>query len=1379
MNVSRFSLSSPLAYTVPLASVAMAKHRLGKLVDNNDDNAIKAEDLAPIKEEMVADTSGVSLPTEKQTPPWENTLSEIIPEQSEKVAPPVTDVVSISTQSQSASVKPKVATAQQPQAVKEKKEKQSDWVPSAIALGLVGTAATVGVILPQWLEENKPLEQRHKDFMKKLSSMKPYSVEEFEGVKDDKGNYKVKGVRGRAIEILDRLRGAEGDEWLKKEPQTQFFLDSLVNRTPENLEASYKAYKRQLIMESLNAKYGKYTLVKSDVDGTAEFKDFSNHTNGVSELTPANFSLGQGYELSVRAKSKAALEFGEKNAENPSYTLTEMVQEMKELGMYGATTTLKDGSIVLEDAFSETMLTRWTQNTEKAFKILKGEALKRFMEGVSLALVTARAGGSGTVFEAGSPNPITGAGLGKDNKYQNRPFGGAPQLLKMDPTNCYNHVNTYGIGGAYVVDRQLICPMPFADSSLFGLPDMLVEAGILDAVYESSDSPLRQVEPKGVLTGWMKDIMVEYLSTKVNEIETARDKEKQLNDIFDVLVSNCSDKPEAGQAESPRALMKKIIENQWKHAGKGDNPTKEALLNRYYMTSESMHDFALPQAWEGKMNQVFEVALDCADKIEKGIPVTKEGHPKTMKEVGEYLKNHTRKLEPADYDYFNIPFSEAVKEDGSIDFISHHKRVRFAKEATDSVTSGDKNFQAPVGKTQLAKIEAFASKGENLTINELKAFNKELMTVDIACLTVHTIEAELDGLFVDIKKAEHLFSKGKGSNPTDIKLMILETQKWKVLKRIIELEDNPDIKRVLKDLGYAGILRVSSSEEKLCYPSGDVPEGSRYLINMVNNSSALNLAHYLQDERLDDAMLAKIVKEAGVNLLADPTGSYVESVLNQALDKGAVLNFINNISVLEAFAGDSTGTDRAAICKLLAETPIHTSFVVRNMITDPQMLSGLVDALNIEASTCAALLKAYKKQFKKNKVNPDDQKLLIDLNETQLKANPLRYKYQKLYVKDADGNLVQAIDPKTKKPLFDKEGNKIWKIDVLKDYVVLVGDGHKDLLPYFKNTTTHADAINKEDIAIPIDDYKQVVKNVYQGLIMERCIRADDVPFNHLRSEMVLGLLNEKVWGTDFNTYKELRDNHYLAQKAILYESTNSALPFFRKNPFAFSLGMPHDATFASEKFLPANLAALEKDPALRNKLPNVFGLVHMAALSVGKTYLNANAIGGIMALTGGAIAIGTAVYQLVSVWNKPVAKLPMAQPTVPLPAATVVPPASVVNNPATPPKPIAPLVPSPSPTVPTEKDASSTTTAEEANNSSSNTVTANDEPLQALSKQLNFLRTAATSWRLGGTAQVVASSSQLSLPVEKKDLHRRVVGYQQQQQSASTADAPTFSTQG
>jgi hypothetical protein len=167
------------------------------------------------------------------------------------------------------------------------------------------------------------------------------------------------------------------------------------------------------------------------------------------------------------------------------------------------------------------------------------------------------------------------------------------------------------------------------------------------------------------------------------------------------------------------------------------------------------------------------------------------------------------------------------------------------------------------------------------------------------------------------------------------------------------------------------------------------------------------------------------------------------------------------------------------------------------------------------------------------------------------------------------------------------------------------------------------------------------------------------------------------------------------------------------------------------------------------------------------------------MALTGGAIAIGTAVYQLVSVWNKPVAKLPMAQPTVPLPAATVVPPASVVNNPATPPKVIAPLVPSPSPTVPTEKDASSTTTAEEANNSSSSTVTANDEPLQALSKQLNFLRTAATSWRLGGTAQAVASSSQLSLPVEKKDLYRRVVGYQQQQQSASTADAPTFSTQG
>jgi hypothetical protein len=122
------------------------------------------------------------------------------------------------------------------------------------------------------------------------------------------------------------------------------------------------------------------------------------------------------------------------------------------------------------------------------------------------------------------------------------------------------------------------------------------------------------------------------------------------------------------------------------------------------------------------------------------------------------------------------------------------------------------------------------------------------------------------------------------------------------------------------------------------------------------------------------------------------------------------------------------------------------------------------------------------------------------------------------------------------------------------------------------------------------------------------------------------------------------------------------------------------------------------------------------------------------MAITGGAIAIGTALFQLASVWNKPVAKL--------VPTATPLGETSphIVKNTVI---------------MVTQPPVASTAEAEPAAACTDGTATAPHLVVKEIS-----------------TSQQAFPS----LPVLKKDSNRRVIGHQHQ--SAEATNATPFSTQ-
>jgi hypothetical protein len=1177
MNVSRFLLSQP-SYNTPLAPMAN-RFRLGKLAEGT---TLEKEDKITSKESDSSELNTLNQPIQNKGSATTEAASVELPAPQQTVSTTTTaeadSFSSAKDDDNNTAVTATNTTPQQP-VTAVKKSKRHDWVPAAVAVGLVGTAATTGVLLPQWLERNKPLEQRHKDFMSRLVDLKPYSKEDYAKIVDN------------ASDILNKLKGPDGDKWLKEQPQLKYYLESLLDKSPQNEELAFKTFKRQLTMECINAKYGMFNYILSDIDGTIVFKNLEI-ASGVEENSVPSEVLMRNYHLSMRVKLKAALQHGFEHQDDPAFQPMAIMQDMKAIGMYGKIKTNADGTpdltpdghVRLDDELAEATINLWTKNFAEAVPKMTQEELDAFLEGSAETLVTARGGGNGTIFNSFYPNNITGQKGG----YNYSSFGGAPAVTKMNPTLCYEHYDVHGIAGPYVVDRQLTVPPSALDIALSGLMEKIVKAGLLEKViYKDAENPLKQVEPKGVLRQAMTARLDQLLRKKVELIDSLGDAPSGLNlstpskkELFDTLAKPL---PDGAEKDKFRASL----EAQWKNPGVGDNLSKEALLNRYYMATESRPSYKEPIAWETQSDAVLTHARECLTLIEQGGKVP-EGSPKTKAEVATYLASKFREMSDADFDYFNEP-DLITKEDpttGRVTLLKNPKKLDYAKKASESVLANDTTFQVPLAQKHFDQLKALTDKGSSLALKDVEAFNIELNTLDVACLTLHTIKSALTGFFADYAETLAKFPEGE-FRPTDLKKMILESEKWQDLKALVELGDDAGLKKDIEALMIM-ILQITSSDDNLCYPSKAFQTENpkqKYLFNVVNNSSSLDFDTYIEYALMTAAEKKAYVEKNGVPALADPTSSYLEIAILQALDKGSSARGQRVRGINEAFAGDSSGTDMRSIVYQLVHSPFSTGEAVRNMITDPQLRKAIIDAHDIKS--VEKFKRAKEKEYRLSGLPEDHiQKLLLQYDE-EVKANPFMYERVK-------------NDP-TK--------------------IKLVGTDSDLLLEHFPHdeTTKH----------ILFSDYDQNVQRVIQGLFLERCLRANDVTFSTERHALVLGMLA----GEDWKTQHDLLKNPYLAQKAML---STEAGAFYRKHPFAFALGMPFDATFASEALKPANLKA-----SMNRMARDAYGVWHQLALRIPEHYLNANAIGGIMAVTGGVVAIGTALTQLATIWSKPTVKAP------------------------------------------------------------------------------------------------------------------------------------------
>lgn len=1205
MNVSRFLLSQP-SYNTPLAPMAN-RFRLGKLAEGT---TLEKEDKTTSKESDSSELNTLNQTIQNKGSAAAEVSPAETPAPQQTVSTATTaEADSFSSTKEDNNNQPVTATnnatPQQP-ATAVKKSKRHDWVPAAVAVGLVGTAATTAVLLPQWLERNKPLEQRHKDFMSRLVDLKPYSKEDYAKIVDN------------ASDILNKLKGPDGDKWLKEQPQLKYYLESLLDQSEQNKELAFKTFKRQLTMECINAKYGMFNYILSDIDGTMVFKNLEI-ASGVEENSVPSEVLMRNYHLSMRVKLKAALQHGFEHPNDPAFQPMAIMQDMKAIGMYGKIKTNADGTpdltpeghVRLDDDLAEAAINLWTKNFAEAVPKMTQEELDAFLEGPSFTGVTARGGGNGTIFNSFYSNPLTG----DKGDYNYSPFGGMPAVTKMDPTLCYEHYDVHGIGGAYVVDRQLTAPRAFADASLSGLIEKIAKAGFMEKViYKNAQSPLKQVEPKGVLRQAMTARLSEMLKKEVAAVEDFGDAAQgsspslpSRNQVFDGLVKDfpieLTSQQKAGKSVADiateeaneeakllqiQAEARQAIEKQWEKPGVDGNLSQEALLNRYYMATQSRPAYTEPIAWETKSDAVLTHARECLTLIEQGGKVP-EGSPQTKEAVAEYLKSQFREINNEDIAYFNATDLKPHKDaKGNVTPVKNSLKYNYAKKASESVLTNDSNFKVPLAQKHFDQLKALTDKGSSLALKDVEAFNVELNTLDVACLTVHTIEAELRGFFADYAETVANFPKDQ-VRPTDLKKMILESEKWQTLKALLQAGDDPTLKADL-EAQQQMVLRITSADPNLCYPSLEFQKANpnqKYLFNVLNNSASLDFDTYVNYDLMTSAEKKAFFAKMGVSKLADPTSPYVEIVLNIPLQKGASARLLSKWGINEEFHGDSSGTDMAAIIYQLIHSPFSVGEAVRNMITDPQMKKAIIEDLNINSKRRNEFKAAKTRELRANGFTEDEITSVFNQRELQIKANPFMYEF----VKD---------DP-TK--------------------ITLIGTDSPKILKHFPHdeTTKH----------ILFSDYDQNLQRVIQGLFLERCLRSNDVTFSTERHALVLGMLA----GEDWKTQHDLLKNPYLAQKAML---STEAGAFYRKHPFAFALGMPFDASFASEVFKPANLKA-----SMNRMARDAYGVWHQLALRIPEHYLNANAIGGIMAVTGGVVAIGTALTQLATVWSNPPAKAP------------------------------------------------------------------------------------------------------------------------------------------
>jgi hypothetical protein len=869
-------------------------------------------------------------------------------------------------------------------------------------------AALLVATVPSWVNKVQTghLTEKDKLFLQKLQTLQPYSATETEA------------FQRHAQGLVQRFK-TEGDGWLRQHEAVRYFLSDAYHpdRTAAQREVAFSSLKNQIILESVFAANGMEVHRLMDMDGTQAFKDFFNVICHGEYSVVDKQRLAHVLPIFFALKQRAVLQEGFNGQGLAQASLPALLNDLVDTGFFKA----KE----LTPEQLKTTLRVWGENAEKSFQTMSQEELDYYLKRNIESANTARAGfQDNTNNEAIAPNHITGASVVKNkqgmrDRYEPRAQVSFMTLLGLDrnPTNeLIYKLKINGYEGTVAEDGQVFHSQNAMDVALSGLHQTIVDAGLYDKVFNNKDGIYYRIaEFKGNLTQHPKELLLEHYQHRIAKMEA--DNSNYLTEV------------KAGA---------KLSNEQWQAL----SPAKKAqVLNSFELQHANRPNMGLPQAWELAWSDVATRALYEAELLHQ--------QGKSVAPVWQKLLQRTRPLSEADHAFFELPQLVVRRgADGTTRVLKNPERLAQVEAYTQAAQQPQ--FQVPMAAKHRQLIEQglAANKG----VEGIRDLIQQVNTVDFGCFTVHSIESELRGVYGFIEEQRKL-----GKTPAkSVEATVLESDKWKLLSWILELEKDPAVQQAIADRGFDCLLRIDSNSKELRFNT----DKEKAMINMVNNSSSY------KTHEIYPGLTAQYAKQHGYSVQFDPTASYVESVFGARIDKGAV-TALNELKLLtEHMAGDSMGTDLSTIAWLATKGPLHSSEVVRGMIDQPNLFNAVIQALDVGPnSTAAKLEKSYRKAYQRHGLPAEAIDALMKQYWDQVYSNPFRYK------KNEQGQLT------------------------------LVGHGHAEVLASLGHTQN----------TFSEDGFRALYQKVHKDVNLPKVYFAEDVFQKILRDALARGFVHNQI----------------------------------------------------------------------------------------------------------------------------------------------------------------------------------------------------------------------------------------------------------------------------
>jgi hypothetical protein len=947
--------------------------------------------------------------------------------------------------------------------------------------------------------------------------------------------------RAKASKFLDQFK--QGDAAFYNHDAVKYFKKKHFN--PESVEDRLHTLRQQSIMEALYLKYGRDIHRLQDMDGTQVHKDFSNQVNHGEPNIADQDRFAHLSTIYYNQLSRKGLQYAHDNRNNPDFTTSNMVKELIDLGYF------KGKKNLLTDDQRNHLLTVWAKNVDEAFPHMNQDQVDYYTQSSIESANTARAGLTvNSNNEALSPNHNYGW-ANKKHVYDGKMQAGFFEMLGLHPNpkvKLQYAFDINGFQGKTVADKQVFHPLESLDLAYSGLHDILRKTPLYKKLFEAEDGVLPRVaEFKGNLTHHAKGLATDFLAYRANQLTPAQ--------IADVNKS--------------QSASNKFNAADW---ASFNEAKKARLLNYHDIQQKNRPPLAVPLAWEKGWDVINEEAMRLASEINYA-------GGSDYSAVWNYLNHRTRALNPDDYALLEMK-DFTVNKNG--DIVPNQEKLKRVNALTDEAMNAKdmEPAKVPLGSEYLKKMDALQKR--NAGFGAITDFMQDLKTVDWGCFTVHSITGELNGVYGTLQEqqknvdanfnaASKYVKNAEGKMVLDkdasLKMTVLESGKWKLLSQILQMENDPNVKKMLKEQGFDCLLRIESSSPELCYnteiidPVTKQKRVPRSLINMINNSSSDKVHEILPGITKEMAHLH------GYETQFDPTASYVEAVMGLKIDKGAVIPLLQTQERLIQMAGDSTGSDMKAIAHLVTMSPLNTSEVVRGMIDDNKLMNSMiVDAMDVDSDT-GKLAGKYEKMYKQHGIPQEAINKVKAQYEKQVLANPLRYK--------------KILDENKKAT----------------GHVELVGKGHEEVMK----------SLGLEKNKFTMDEYREVFQKVFNDVLKPTVYHAEDVPYKHMKDALAKAFAH----GDEATMLRILKHSH-LAEQAL------DMIPEF-ENRAANSMGMPFNQGFT----LP------DWQPVLHKTGKSVYSTAHRTLLGIGPLSLHVAAAGGLMAAVGGTIAATTTALQL------------------------------------------------------------------------------------------------------------------------------------------------------